>query len=820
MWFAVVLQRPNQHRREERMKARLVRGKASGQSLPIIALVIVVLFAMVGLAVDVGNTYAEQRNTVRASNAAALAGMTNLINGGTDSSVYTTISNSLKSNNIRVAAGAQPQSGERVLTANYLDASGAPLASCPNVGSNCDAAALSGVKYIRVNVGGKVDTYFARVVGRPDLPVGADAWAARGACVSGLYPIAIRDTYLGTSGFVNSEGPYSDSYYRNKTTKTIQIHNPTNNPSGGFLWLRWAAAAGDGQRGGTAGATEAMLTGPGNIAGGFNEAGWPSSNSLNLPKPNGYPIDPGQLTPGDWVYSNTGVSNSSGIRAQLDWHKTNKTVMILPIYDAIAGSGSGATYHVSRLGTFLLLDYSLNGQGYFKFAYLGNGGECATLTDPPARNTNVGIIGQVKFRPRAFEIPSNRPPVEYQIILDVSGSMTWKFDGYGWDHSRNRAVLCTGSASATCSGTGNYWPDQTQRRIYIAKQAMKAFIDQMLPNDVMQIVTFSDYLRSGYGNQNAVNRLTNALPSSGWSSDKNTLKTAVDNAGKTNNNIYMTEGRTSSAAGIARGTQEWEDAPTQAPNGLTYRRVTIFLTDGVANVFRNGSIPTYTGSCGSEVANCNTGYTSSGVAKPIQAMIDESDALKQYAQVYVIALAGVDATGLSSVASGPNAPFFSSANDPGALNAIFDDIATDVQQGDCIPTGGNTWERTMESSEVGDVAPPQGPLAYPTVGKVYLKDQNGQALPNGTGVREIQLDPTSGNMIYKFDNIAPGTYQMEAFVAYRGSDDVSRSYRLIYNRNTGTSDTSWTFNVNPSGALGTVIPIETLHLDLSGSVCP
>ena len=57
------------------MKACLVRTKTSGQSLPIIALMIVVLVAMVALAVDVGNTYAEQRSTVRASNAAALTGM-------------------------------------------------------------------------------------------------------------------------------------------------------------------------------------------------------------------------------------------------------------------------------------------------------------------------------------------------------------------------------------------------------------------------------------------------------------------------------------------------------------------------------------------------------------------------------------------------------------------------------------------------------------------------------------------------------------------------------------------------------------------------
>jgi len=60
------------------------RSSAPGQSIPLIALLIVVLIAMVGLSVDVGNTYAQQRNTVRATNAAALAGMTELIRSNSD----------------------------------------------------------------------------------------------------------------------------------------------------------------------------------------------------------------------------------------------------------------------------------------------------------------------------------------------------------------------------------------------------------------------------------------------------------------------------------------------------------------------------------------------------------------------------------------------------------------------------------------------------------------------------------------------------------------------------------------------------------------
>src|SRR6185436_11139371 len=141
------------------------------------------------------------------------------------------------------------------------------------------------------------------------------------------------------------------------------------------------------------------------------------------------------------------------------------------------------------------------------------------------------------------------------------------------------------------------------------------------------------------------------------------LKAAVDAAGKVNNDPYKTDGRTPSATGLAAGNQVLAKAPDQAPDGQTYKRVVIFLTDGVANIFRDGSPPSYTGNCvgsSSEVASCNVGYTN-GKPMPITAMGLEADSLKQLAQVYVIGLAGVDETGLKDVASGPNPPFFSSA---------------------------------------------------------------------------------------------------------------------------------------------------------------
>ena len=82
------------------MSARFVHTKARGQSIPLIALLIVVLVGAVGLAVDVGNNYAQQRNTVRATNAAALAGMNAMIQGGSDQNIKQVVQQSLRSNSV------------------------------------------------------------------------------------------------------------------------------------------------------------------------------------------------------------------------------------------------------------------------------------------------------------------------------------------------------------------------------------------------------------------------------------------------------------------------------------------------------------------------------------------------------------------------------------------------------------------------------------------------------------------------------------------------------------------------------------------------
>ncbi|MBC8160791.1 MAG: Tad domain-containing protein, partial [Roseiflexaceae bacterium] len=89
----------------------LFRSRSPGQSIPLIAIMLVVLFGLVGLSVDVGNTYAEQRNVVRATNAAALAGIDAVIRGSNDPTVAKIINESLMANGMRLQ-GASTSTGE------------------------------------------------------------------------------------------------------------------------------------------------------------------------------------------------------------------------------------------------------------------------------------------------------------------------------------------------------------------------------------------------------------------------------------------------------------------------------------------------------------------------------------------------------------------------------------------------------------------------------------------------------------------------------------------------------------------------------------
>jgi plastocyanin len=449
----------------------------------------------------------------------------------------------------------------------------------------------------------------------------------------------------------------------------------------------------------------------------------------------------------------------------------------------------------------------------------------STPTATESAPSQYGIRGQVQVRPRWATTTVQGPPILYEIIMDASGSMNWSMAGQAGNVS---APLQCEPSNEACSG--KRWEPVEERRIYIVKQALNGLIDALGPDDVMRITMFSGELSSSpYTNQRAIDATTKTLPSSGWSNDKAVLKGAVSDAGAFQGDPYRTTGRSPNAIGLAAATQVLTTAPTTTPNGLAYQRKVIFLTDSVANVFLNGKpnfardiCPQYTGFDATNTAFCQIGITADGQARPITAMVEQAGVLRDLADVYVVALAGVDTTGLTSVGSAPNYPFFSGAQSSGELTAALADIAVDGSTIICEPAGGDQWVSQIDVQHTAALSPPDT-LPNGVYGYVYLYDENGIALPTGQDKLPIVHDLGSGLLTFELSTsqgLAPGTYQLRAFAGYKGQDAISRIYNGIFNPDTEMIDTGQSFTVDSSGAIGSVLVMDALHLDLIGEVCP
>jgi hypothetical protein len=844
--------------KENRMNTHLFRAKSQGQSIPIIALIIVVLFAMVGLSVDVGNTYAQNRNAVRATNAAALAGMDKVIRGGDDSGVATVIKASFLSNGIDaqlipyIALGP----GQRRISAYYLDSNGNRLGACQIGGCN---GVPNNVTYIQIKTEGTVDTYFARVVGQQTLPVKAQAFAAQCSPTKGVYPIAVNAADLDQNGFVpptvDNEMRYYGNYYDPNyqgalTQRRIYAKSNFGDP-GSFSFMKWSSLA----SAGNAQSLADMLTGDGNLDLGFdevvlsppirnssgtlNKTGWPDPNSNEV---DGYPLVPHQLTDGDWIYGNTGWSSSNAVGAALDFHITNHTVLNLPIIDRTIGGGANTYMHFSHMGAFLLRGYSDQGGGnaYFDLVYVGAASKTACL------NTNVnqglkglGITGQVYVNPRWMEEQPPHQPIAYNIVLDVSGSMSWDFNGYGTFGGTD--VQCESptnpnpsnlSYTDQCNGAQNSaWRVQNQRRVWVAKNAIYNFIDDMGSNDMMRVIGFSSD-QSG-----------NAAASSDWvvASDqaaKEALKTTVKDMGKYGNDPYKTSGGTPGPQALDKAAKMFlasNGYVTKAPNGLDYKPVVIYLTDGVANYFLDGNRNTARDICSNMSAAqalttadpCQIGTTAGGKERPISAMITVANDMKANVDgisIYAVGLAQVPATGLPRVANDPS--MFFSAKNGVDVQGILDTIRDQVTGETCTPSGGYAWLQKIPTEGIPASPPAPGGGVF---GYAYVYDVGGgvakYTLP-------IQHDAISGNLSFAIpppdpnnpssSGITPGNYEMEAYVDYKGKDGKTRQYDYFINPNSLSESHRITFSVTSASTIGASVPLPPIFMDLKStiSVCP
>ncbi len=619
---------------------RMGRRRAKGQSLPLIALMIVVLVAMVGLSVDVGNTFQEERHAVAAANAASIAGMNAVLRNsggnGTSEQVYNSILASLNANGIEIATDGVPVGNQLILEASYIDPQGKPIGSITPNGGPIPA----NVGYVQVRLEGLVDTYFARVVGRPDLPIGATAYAGQCALGDGIYPIAVSQSLLDGNNFArptvtNPDGTLEGNWrviqsgpYRGYTAREVYVHTDSSRP-GNFGFLRWKEDKG--QMGTSATSKvelEASLRGSGNLSWGFDEAPEPNIPGQTSDPDNPYPIRKGELNEGDWVWGTTGWM--AGGQNPIDEHIRNGTKMVLPIYDMAVGNGANVKFRIVGFGTFVILAADRTGNDKsFDMVYLGPAVRqmmACQFDDVPVNDADCcELWGDVSLWPEYQIIPQNFKPVQYVVVLDQSGSMSANFNGQCdrgngtppkqpfptepdrfWQCANGPLYDTDGDGvgdtpadnSTRVTGTGNtyYWNDRETRRITVAKRALETLIklthmpgnngyDANFPPDQMALMWFTDSVQKN-GNNETFAAQPN-FPDRNFSSTPNELINKMWSR-TTGSDIYRTQGGTNGAAALYRASLILNSAPsTIKHNGVTYeyKKVVLFITDGVSNQF-------------------------------------------------------------------------------------------------------------------------------------------------------------------------------------------------------------------------------------------
>lgn len=157
----------------------------AGQVLPIVALGIVVLLGMTGVAVDISHAYLCQRELQATCDAAALAGATVIPTSLTSAPVIKTATNYT----------ALPGAKNNIYTnmSNVAMVSGYPALKCL---ATMQAQGISCVGYLpynalQVRMTATVPTYFAKILGQSSITISASSTAAKGGGSSRPYNIVV-----------------------------------------------------------------------------------------------------------------------------------------------------------------------------------------------------------------------------------------------------------------------------------------------------------------------------------------------------------------------------------------------------------------------------------------------------------------------------------------------------------------------------------------------------------------------------------------------------------------------------------------------------
>lgn len=355
------------------------RRHEHGQVLVLVAIALVAMLAVVGLIIDGGFVYAQQRDSQNGSDAASTAGALVIAHNlpfralgqagpKTDGDVADAVETSTAANGLE-----DYQAWYTNLAGSLIDTAGnvvASTASAAEVGGGTLPAAAWGV---RVDTSQAFNTFFSRVVGITDLTASTTATSVSGyvenAGAGNVIPVTIPLNIIFCQNNGNFETQQPPTRWPLNTPVVLPLCK--GNASGNVGWLDWYPPAG-----GTSELADAIL----------------------------HPNNPAIPVPSWQFVTSTGNINSKQVEDALNFY-AGKTVLI-PFFDNActapntaensacpAGSGPGTGqnnyYHMPLFFGFKMQ------AGKAAFLQGNNGNECGSLWNGAGclKGTIVNFIG-------------------------------------------------------------------------------------------------------------------------------------------------------------------------------------------------------------------------------------------------------------------------------------------------------------------------------------------------------------------------------------------------------------------------------------------
>ncbi|HWQ13408.1 MAG TPA: pilus assembly protein TadG-related protein [Roseiflexaceae bacterium] len=314
--------------------------RAPGQSIALVALALLLLVALSGLALDGANAFNQRRNATNGADAAAIAGTRALIaqhkaGGGDNSAVYQAVEDYLNSHYLN-------QGVALTWEAYYVDRQAQQLAGAQVTNTSDDVP--TDARGVMVELHYTFATVLMPVLGRPDLTVDATATAVYGPVTSvvggDLIPLSISRTIaeqtengddLCIFGSESDTNPCGDSgAYQVQPGNFGQVSfNPNNAP---------------------------------NTTGNYNQdcLGNPAQHQDSMSRwwCQGSQYD---IYIGMQLWGDTGMLSNS-LADEMEWRLTNRPEGLVPVFGYVDdGSGNNARYTIVGFMAIRLEDFDVNG---------------------------------------------------------------------------------------------------------------------------------------------------------------------------------------------------------------------------------------------------------------------------------------------------------------------------------------------------------------------------------------------------------------------------------------------------------------------------